>query len=244
MAAPGGLPPRLANPVASHPAASHLQTETCARCHSRRGRIWDEIKPGEPLHQGFRLALLEPDLYFPDGQIKDEVFVFGSFIQSRMYHQGVVCGDCHDAHSLRLHADGNAVCARCHLAPRYDTPEHHHHPAGSTGAACVACHMPQRLLHGGGRAGRSQSARAATGSVPQARHPQRLQWLSHRPGCRLGGHRGGDLVSRSPVSGSSLWRGPLRGGPPRPGCDSAPAGPGGRPGPARHRAGQRPGPAP
>ncbi|MFZ1574583.1 MAG: tetratricopeptide repeat protein, partial [Chromatiaceae bacterium] len=132
-------------PSRQPPRDSHIQTETCARCHSRRGRIWDEIKPGEPLHQGFRLALLEPDLYFPDGQIKDEVFVFGSFIQSRMYHQGVVCGDCHDAHSLRLQADGNAVCARCHLAPRYDTPEHHHHPAGSTGAACVACHMPQRF---------------------------------------------------------------------------------------------------
>lgn len=135
-------------PSRQPPRSSHLQTETCARCHSRRGRIWDEIKPGEPLHQGFRLALLEPDLYFPDGQIKDEVYVFGSFIQSRMYHQGVVCSDCHDAHSLRLHADGNAVCARCHVPSRYDVPEHHHHPAGSKGAACVACHMPQRFYMG------------------------------------------------------------------------------------------------
>ncbi len=132
-------------PSRQPPRHSQIQTEACARCHSRRGRIWDEMKPGEPLHQGFRLALLEPDLYFPDGQIKDEVFVFGSFIQSRMYHQGVVCGDCHEVHSLRLQADGNAVCARCHLASRYDSPEHHHHPAGSEGAACVACHMPQRF---------------------------------------------------------------------------------------------------
>jgi Tfp pilus assembly protein PilF len=122
----------------------HVQTETCARCHSRRGRIHDELTPGEPLHQGFRLALLDPALYFPDGQIKDEVFVHGSFIQSRMYHQGVVCSDCHEPHSLELHAEGNAVCARCHSAARFDSPEHHHHPAGSTGAACVACHMPQR----------------------------------------------------------------------------------------------------
>lgn len=124
---------------------AQAQVQTCAQCHSRRGRVWEELRPGEPLHQGFRLALLEPDLYFPDGQIKDEVYVFGSFIQSRMYHQGVVCSDCHDPHSLKPHAEGNAVCARCHPAARYDSPEHHHHPAGSTGAACVACHMPQRL---------------------------------------------------------------------------------------------------
>jgi tetratricopeptide (TPR) repeat protein len=123
----------------------YAQTETCARCHSRRGRIWDELVPGAPLHQGFRLALLEPALYFADGQIKDEVFVHGSFMQSRMYHQGVVCGDCHEPHSLSLLAEGNAVCARCHVAARYDTPEHHHHQHGSLGAACVACHMPQRF---------------------------------------------------------------------------------------------------
>lgn len=122
----------------------HVQTETCARCHSRRGRIQDELTSGAPLHQGFRLALLDPGLYFPDGQIKDEVFVHGSFIQSRMYHKGVVCSDCHEPHSLDLRAEGNAVCARCHTSARYDSPEHHHHQAGSTGAACVACHMPQR----------------------------------------------------------------------------------------------------
>jgi tetratricopeptide (TPR) repeat protein len=122
----------------------HVQIETCARCHSRRGRIKDELDPGAPLYQGFRLALLDPDLYFPDGQIKDEVFVFGSFIQSRMYHEGVVCGDCHEPHSLELHAEGNAVCARCHMPARYDTPEHHRHEVGSAGAVCVACHMPQR----------------------------------------------------------------------------------------------------
>jgi tetratricopeptide (TPR) repeat protein len=122
----------------------HIQTETCARCHSRRGRIRDALPAGEPLHQGFRLSLLEPALYFADGQIKDEVFVHGSFIQSRMYHQGVVCSDCHEPHRLKLHAEGNAVCARCHTPARYDSPEHHHHPAGSTAAACVACHMPQR----------------------------------------------------------------------------------------------------
>lgn len=143
------IDPQSGTPARTVPRGLHdgaqVQTQTCARCHSRRGRIWDELKAAEPLHQGFRLALLEPSLYYPDGQIKDEVYVFGSFIQSRMYHQGVVCGDCHDPHSLKLHAEGNGVCARCHVAARYDSSEHHHHQPGSTGAACVACHMPQRF---------------------------------------------------------------------------------------------------
>jgi tetratricopeptide (TPR) repeat protein len=123
---------------------AQVQTQICAQCHARRGRIWNELAPGEPLHQGFRLALLEPSLYFPDGQIKDEVFDIGSFTQSLMHHQGVVCGDCHDPHSLKPLAEGNAVCTRCHVAARYDSTEHHRHQPGSTGAACVACHMAQR----------------------------------------------------------------------------------------------------
>ena len=136
--------PATGKPVRTVPRKSQTQNETCARCHSRRGRIWDDLTPGEPLHQGFRLALLEPALYFPDGQIKDEVYEFGSFIQSRMYHQGVVCSDCHEPHSLRLKAEGNAVCTRCHLAGTYDAQAHHHHTPGGTGAACTGCHMPKR----------------------------------------------------------------------------------------------------
>jgi tetratricopeptide (TPR) repeat protein len=139
------IDPATGKPVRSVARASHAQTETCAACHSRRGRIWEALTPGAPLHQGFRLALLEPALYYPDGQIKDEVYVFGSFIQSRMYHQGVVCSDCHEPHSLKPRAEGNALCARCHVTSRYDDPAHHHHVQGGPGAACIACHMPQRF---------------------------------------------------------------------------------------------------
>ena len=34
-------------PSRQPPRHSQIQTETCARCHSRRGRIWDGMKPGE-----------------------------------------------------------------------------------------------------------------------------------------------------------------------------------------------------
>lgn len=62
-----------------------------------------------------------------------------------MYAAGVTCSNCHDPHSLKLHAEGNAICSSCHLPDRYDTPAHHHHQAGTDGAACTACHMPQRV---------------------------------------------------------------------------------------------------
>ena len=63
------------------------------------------------------LALLEPRLYHPDGQQLDEVYVYGSFLQSKMYAKGVTCSDCHDPHTQRLRATGNALCAQCH-APK------------------------------------------------------------------------------------------------------------------------------
>jgi tetratricopeptide (TPR) repeat protein len=50
--------------------------------------------------------------------------------------------DCHEPHALKLRAQGNALCTRCHNAPAYDTEKHHFHKAGTKGAQCVECHMP------------------------------------------------------------------------------------------------------
>jgi tetratricopeptide (TPR) repeat protein len=91
------------------------------------------------------VSLLEDRLYYPDGQIRDEVYEYGSFLQSRMYRAGVTCSDCHDPHSLRVKAPGNGVCLGCHLAAKYDAPSHHHHQADSPAAVCVECHAPTRL---------------------------------------------------------------------------------------------------
>ena len=117
------------------------QVENCARCHARRTAL-REYRHGVDFLDTHLPALLEDGLYYADGQIRDEVYVYGSFAQSKMYQAGVTCADCHNPHSLVLRAPGNAVCAQCHLPSAYDTPTHHHHAVGSPGAACVNCHMP------------------------------------------------------------------------------------------------------
>jgi predicted CXXCH cytochrome family protein len=90
------------------------------------------------------VALLDEDHYYPDGQIKEEDYEYGSFIQSRMFHAGVTCSDCHEPHSSALRAAGNNLCMQCHSAQKYDSPKHHFHKPGSAGAQCVECHMPTR----------------------------------------------------------------------------------------------------
>lgn len=124
------------------PRSGDVEIETCAHCHSRRAMIESEQVAGQPLLDTDRVSLLREGLYYPDGQILDEVYVYGSFVQSKMYREGVTCSDCHDPHSLSLRAEGNALCTRCHLAGRYDRRSHHFHEPGSPGAQCVECHLP------------------------------------------------------------------------------------------------------
>lgn len=128
----------------SRPRESEREIQMCARCHSRRGQIHEDYVHGQPAGDDYHIALLDQDLYFPDGQIEGEDYEYGSFVESRMFHEGVTCSDCHEPHSLRLRAEGNGVCLQCHSARKYNSPGHHFHKAESAGARCVDCHMPTR----------------------------------------------------------------------------------------------------
>ncbi|HBJ38864.1 MAG TPA: hypothetical protein DDZ51_29785 [Planctomycetaceae bacterium] len=126
--------------------SSEAQLQACAPCHSRRGVLEQGFVAGQKYHDFFNLELLQDETYYHDGQIKDEVYVFGSFTQSKMYHKGVRCTDCHDPHSLKLKHQGNETCTSCHQHPagKYDVPSHHRHAVGTEAALCVNCHMPGR----------------------------------------------------------------------------------------------------
>ena len=126
----------------SAPRGTAREVEMCARCHGRASRFTDDYVHGKPPGDSHRLALIDEGLYWNDGQMRDEVYNWGSFVQSRMFAEGVTCSDCHDPHTLALRAEGNAVCGRCHQPAKYDNTAHTHHAQGTPGAACAACHMP------------------------------------------------------------------------------------------------------
>ncbi|WP_120635501.1 cytochrome c3 family protein [Ruegeria sp. EL01] len=139
---------------------TEAEIQQCAGCHSRReAHEGGNPLPGTPYHDAYNLALLRPGLYHPDGQILDEVYVYGSFLQSKMYARGVGCMNCHEPHSATLKAEGNGICTQCHSAvgnpdfptlttQDYDTTAHHQHPEGSDGAQCKSCHMIERVYMG------------------------------------------------------------------------------------------------
>jgi len=126
---------------------SYDLVDKCARCHSRRSQLTPYFDYKGVFLDHYKPSLTGPPEYYPDGQILDEDYVYGSFVQSKMYHYGVSCRDCHDMHTLKLKKQGNDLCMQCH-EPVYNTPEHHFHQTGTPAAACVNCHMTGRYYMG------------------------------------------------------------------------------------------------
>ena len=93
------LDPATGNAVRSAERRSERELEVCAQCHARRAQIAEGYRAGNRFLDHYRPALLSPGLYHADGQQRDEVYVWGSFLQSKMYRQGVTCSDCHEPHS-------------------------------------------------------------------------------------------------------------------------------------------------
>jgi tetratricopeptide (TPR) repeat protein len=121
--------------------------QKCARCHSRRSQITEKFDYDGHFLDHYNPSLLVDPTYELDGQIKDEDYVYGSFVQSKMYQNGVACIDCHDMHSLKLKNTGNTLCLNCH-APKYNERSHHFHKPNTEGAQCINCHMTGKIYMG------------------------------------------------------------------------------------------------
>lgn len=122
--------------------------ERCFACHSLRTSLTDGISPSDPFLSQFKPALLTTPQYHVDGQIRDEVYVYGSFLQSKMFEAGVNCNDCHNPHTAKVKVEGNGLCLQCHKASAYDDITHHRHKPKTEGSKCVNCHMPTKTYMG------------------------------------------------------------------------------------------------
>jgi tetratricopeptide (TPR) repeat protein len=125
--------------------------DMCASCHARRADLTGNFVPGDDFNDHYELTTVDAsDLFYPDGQIRDEDYEQSAFLGSKMQNAGLTCLDCHprSLHMARLH--GNELCMQCHKggfpkAPAINPMEHSHHADGSTGNECANCHMPQTV---------------------------------------------------------------------------------------------------
>jgi predicted CXXCH cytochrome family protein len=127
--------------------SQRAQIDQCAPCHARRSKLTADFNQGDGFEEQFILQTLTTEFYHPDGQILEEDYVTGSFLQSKMFMNGVKCNDCHNSHSMELKAVGNALCMQCH-EQKYALPEHHFHEVGTESALCINCHMTGKVYMG------------------------------------------------------------------------------------------------
>jgi tetratricopeptide (TPR) repeat protein len=123
--------------------------ETCGACHARRGELTGDMVPGVSFHNQFSLVVPDSsDVYYADGQVRDEDYEYAAFLGSKMHAKGVRCIDCHDPHTGKRLLPGNLLCIRCHSgggdppAPVIDPVAHGFHGNGKPSNECTACHMP------------------------------------------------------------------------------------------------------
>ena len=119
----------------------HEQVNLCAPCHARRSKLTPNLEPGKHFEDQYMIQTVNTNYYHADGQIDDEDYVFGSFMQSMMYANKVKCSDCHDMHSMQLKFDGNTLCLQCHVNTTYNTKKHHFHKENTDASQCINCHM-------------------------------------------------------------------------------------------------------
>lgn len=127
------------------------QVDACAPCHARKADIGAGLfKPG-PLMDYHIAEIPTTEFFYADGQVNDEDYIYTSFRQSKMYHRGVKCSNCHDPHSGKTLYVASQTCLQCH-EKKYDGIEHHKHnpakPAVAQQLSCISCHMPSKYYMG------------------------------------------------------------------------------------------------
>lgn len=123
------------------------KTNNCGTCHARRTMLLDNGDPHANFLDAYFPQTLNASFYEADGQIKEEDFVYGSFLSSKMHRNHVTCTNCHNPHTNKLKAEGNALCLQCHES-NYTQASHTHHSENSQGNQCINCHMDGKMYMG------------------------------------------------------------------------------------------------
>lgn len=124
------------------------QIITCAPCHARASEISAAHIESTDIMDNYIPQIPSTEFFHADGQVREEDYIYTSFLQSKMFSKGVKCSNCHNPHSTRLkRVIGNQTCTECHFSKKYDTPTHTFHTSGK-GTECVNCHMPGKIYMG------------------------------------------------------------------------------------------------
>ncbi|MFQ5668481.1 MAG: hypothetical protein ACE5I7_18915 [Candidatus Binatia bacterium] len=126
------------------------QVALCGTCHGlgfgnprayRLGDTFEEIPDKNDELPSWRHV----NGFWPDGEHRSYDTITNGFMSTAHYRAGLSCTTCHPDHArgLRLPTSDNRLCTQpgCHAA-ELGFPSHTRHAADSSGANCVACHMP------------------------------------------------------------------------------------------------------
>lgn len=90
--------------------------------------------------------------FWSDGEVRVTGREFTALRRSPCFGGGdFSCLSCHSPHAddpddlLTVPRETNQACAGCHVDLAANVAAHSHHPAGSAGALCVNCHMPNTI---------------------------------------------------------------------------------------------------
>lgn len=117
----------------------------CAPCHAKMSPLTRGGPPGDLYFDHYDLAAYEDQDFYPDGRDLGENYTYTQWLTSPCVKSGQLdCLHCHTSSGrYRFNeAEANRACLPCHKDKVAHPQAHTHHPDGSPGSRCVACHMP------------------------------------------------------------------------------------------------------
>ncbi len=121
---------------------------SCAPCHAKMHPITASYMPGDRFFDNYDLTILNNTDFYPDGRDLGENYTYTSWMMNVCNDNGQFhCVMCHTSSGRdRFKNNPNDACKSCHAERVADVVAHSGHPAGSTGAVCINCHMPKTIF--------------------------------------------------------------------------------------------------